>query len=57
MVGGFKDEVFLFLEEEIRVDFLNFEFLFFFEEEIEFKEGKFYIGCGMVIWFVGCKKG
>jgi len=56
-VGGPKDEAFLFSEEEIRADFPNFEPLLLAEEEIELKEGKFHIGRGMVIRFVGRKKG
>ncbi len=55
-VGGPKDLDALFSIEEIRADFSNYEIIELSETEVELNEGKFHIGLGSVIRFVGRKK-
>lgn len=54
-VGGPKDINMLFSKEEINTDFGNYDVLMLEEEEILLNEGKFHIGKGSVIRFVGRK--
>jgi SAM-dependent methyltransferase len=54
-VGGPDNINDLFSKEEILTDFQNFEILLLEEEEIILNEGKFHIGNGSVIRFVGKK--
>ncbi|RZJ50553.1 MAG: class I SAM-dependent methyltransferase [Chryseobacterium sp.] len=54
-VGGPDNIDDLFSKEEIQADFQNFEILLLEEEEIILNEGKFHIGNGSVIRFVGKK--
>lgn len=54
-VGGPNDIDTLFSIEEIKSDFKNYEVLFLKEQEIELNEGKYHIGTGSVIRFVGRK--
>ncbi|GGX10148.1 class I SAM-dependent methyltransferase [Aquimarina muelleri] len=55
-VGGPKDLDTLFSEAEIIHDFKNYEILLLKEEEILLNEGKYHIGKGSVIRFIGRKK-
>lgn len=55
-VGGPKDLDTLFSIEEIKVDFSNYEIIELSETEVELNEGKFHIGLGSVIRFVGRKR-
>ncbi len=54
-VGGPKDILMLYSTEEILIDFEQYEVLLLAEEEILLNEGKFHIGTGSVIRFVGRK--
>lgn len=55
-VGGPKDLDTLFSVEEIKSDFSNYEIIELSETEVELNEGKFHIGLGSVIRFVGRKR-
>lgn len=55
-VGGPKDIDMLFSIAEIEADFENYEILVLEEKEIISDEGKYHIGKGSVIRFVGRKK-
>ncbi len=55
-VGGPKDFDMLFSTLEIAADFENYEILLLEEKEIKLEEGKYHIGKGSVIRFVGRKK-
>lgn len=55
-VGGPKDFDMLFSTLEIASDFENYEILILEEKEITLEEGKYHIGKGSVIRFVGRKK-
>jgi SAM-dependent methyltransferase len=55
-VGGPDDINMLYSKEEILADFENYEVLMLEEEEILLNEGKYHIGKGSVIRFVGRKK-
>jgi SAM-dependent methyltransferase len=55
-VGGPKDFDMLFSTQEIAADFQNYEILLLEEKEITLEEGKYHIGQGSVIRFVGRKK-
>lgn len=55
-VGGPKEIDVLFSLEEIRSDFVDFEFIEIEEKEVELNEGLYHIGKGSVIRFVGIKK-
>lgn len=55
-VGGPKDINMLFSTLEIAADFENYELLLLEEKEITLEEGKYHIGVGSVIRFVGRKK-
>jgi SAM-dependent methyltransferase len=55
-VGGPKDINMLFSTAEISADFENYEILLLEEKEITLKEGKYHVGKGSVIRFVGRKK-
>jgi SAM-dependent methyltransferase len=55
-VGGPKDFNMLFSTAEIAADFENYEILLLEEKEITLEEGKYHIGKGSVIRFVGRKK-
>jgi SAM-dependent methyltransferase len=55
-VGGPKDIDMLFSIAEITADFENYHILLLEEKEITLKEGKYHIGKGSVIRFVGRKK-
>jgi ubiquinone/menaquinone biosynthesis C-methylase UbiE len=55
-VGGPKDVDTLFSIEEIKSDFSNYEIIELSEKEVELNEGKYHIGLGSVIRFVGRKK-
>lgn len=54
-VGGPRDIDMLYSIEEITADFSNYEMLMLAEEEILLNEGKYHIGRGTVIRFVGRK--
>ncbi|HMH32577.1 MAG TPA: class I SAM-dependent methyltransferase [Puia sp.] len=54
-VGGPNDINELYSKEEIIADFENYEVLMLAEEEIVLNEGKYHIGKGSVIRFVGRK--
>lgn len=54
-VGGPDNIDDLFSKEELLIDFENYEILFLEEEEILLNEGKFHIGKGSVVRFVGRK--
>jgi SAM-dependent methyltransferase len=54
-VGGPKDIDMLYSKAEITADFENYEVLILEEEEILLNEGKYHIGKGSVIRFVGKK--
>ena len=55
-VGGPKEIEMLFSIDEIKSDFINYDFEELVETEIELKEGLFHNGQGSVIRFVGRKK-
>jgi SAM-dependent methyltransferase len=55
-VGGPKDIDMLYSTAEIITDFENYEVLVLEEEEILLNEGKYHLGKGSVIRFVGRKK-
>jgi SAM-dependent methyltransferase len=55
-VGGPKDIHQLYSKEEIAADFKHYETVLLQEEEILLNEGKFHIGKGSVIRFIGKKK-
>ena len=55
-VGGPRDLHMLFSTAEIKSDFENYDILLLEEKEISLKEGKYHIGRGSVIRFVGRKK-
>ncbi|WP_103072543.1 class I SAM-dependent methyltransferase [Aquimarina sediminis] len=55
-VGGPRDINELYSKEEITEDFKNYEVLHLEEEEILLNEGKYHIGKGAVIRFVGRKQ-
>jgi len=55
-VGGPKDIDMLFSKEEIIADFDNYEIVMLEEEETDLNEGKYHIGKGSVIRFIGQKK-
>ncbi|MEI7587725.1 class I SAM-dependent methyltransferase [Runella sp.] len=55
-VGGPDDLNTLFSTAEIAADFHNYEILLLEEAEIELNEGKYHIGTGSVVRFVGRKK-
>lgn len=55
-VGGPKDVDMLYSKAEILADFHNYEILKLEEEEVHLNEGKYHIGVGSVIRFVGRKK-
>jgi SAM-dependent methyltransferase len=55
-VGGPKDIDMLFSIAEITADFENYHILLLEEKEILLEEGKYHIGTGSVIRFVGRKK-
>ena len=52
-VGGPDKLEMLFSEDTIKRDFLDFEFIQLEEVEIELNEGKFHIGTGKALRFVG----
>ncbi|MBC8988355.1 class I SAM-dependent methyltransferase [Pedobacter sp. N36a] len=54
-VGGPKETDMLFSIAEIKADFENYEPLLFEERIVELEEGKYHIGQGAVIRFVGRK--
>ena len=54
-VGGPKNLEMLYSMEEIKNDFANFEFDLLKEQAIELNEGKFHIGKGSVVRFIGRK--
>jgi SAM-dependent methyltransferase len=54
-VGGPKDIDMLYSKSEILADFENYEVLMLEEEEILLDEGKYHIGKGSVIRFIGRK--
>jgi SAM-dependent methyltransferase len=54
-VGGPKDIDMLYSQSEIVSDFGNYEVLMLAEEEIHLNEGKYHIGNGSVIRFIGRK--
>lgn len=54
-VGGPRDIDMLYSIEEITADFANYEMLMLAEEEILLNEGKYHIGKGAVIRFIGRK--
>lgn len=55
-VGGPKDIESLFSLEEVKADFVGFDFIGLQETEIELSEGVYHNGTGMVIHFVARKK-
>lgn len=55
-VGGPRDIDMLFSTSEIKADFKNYDIVLLEEKEIILKEGKYHIGKGSVIRFVGKKK-
>ena len=55
-VGGPKDVAMLFSVDELQQDFPNYEFLLLEETEVELNEGKYHIGTGSVIRFIGRKR-
>ena len=54
-VGGPKDIASLFSKEEIQNDFEGYDIWMLEEEEVALNEGKYHIGMGSVIRFVGRK--
>jgi len=55
-IGGPDDINMLYSKEEIAADFENYDTVLLAEEEILLAEGKYHIGTGSVIRFVGRKK-
>jgi 2-polyprenyl-3-methyl-5-hydroxy-6-metoxy-1,4-benzoquinol methylase len=55
-VGGPKDINMLYDKEEILADFDNFEMVMLEEKEVDLNEGKYHIGKGAVIRFIGRKQ-
>lgn len=55
-VGGPKDIDVLYSTAEIMADFDNYEVLLLAEEEVVLQEGKYHVGKGAVIRFVGRKR-
>ena len=55
-VGGPRDIDSLFSIDEIKSDFVNYDFEELAETEIELNEGLYHVGQGSVIRFVGRKK-
>jgi len=55
-VGGPKDVDMLYSKAEILADFSGYDILKLEEEEVHLNEGKYHIGIGSVIRFVGRKK-
>jgi hypothetical protein len=55
-VGGPTETAWLFSEEEIKNDFLNYDIILLREETIGLEEGKYHNGEGTVIRFIGKKK-
>jgi hypothetical protein len=55
-VGGPKDIEPLFSVDEIRADFINYDFIELKETEVNLSEGLYHNGQGTVIRFVGRKK-
>lgn len=55
-VGGPKDIDVLYSTTEIMADFDNYEVLLLAEEEVVLQEGKYHVGKGAVIRFVGRKR-
>lgn len=54
-IGGPKEKDMLFSIEEIKDQFSGFRHLYLQEVEVELSEGKYHIGTGMVIRFIGIK--
>lgn len=54
-IGGPKDIDSLFSIEEIREDFAKLDCVYLKEEDVQLSEGKYHIGTGRVIRFVGRK--
>jgi len=55
-VGGPKEIDMLYSIEEIQTDFTNYDVLLLTETQIELNEGKYHIGQGSVVRFVGRKQ-
>ena len=55
-VGGPKNSDLFFSEEEIKKDFKDYEFLDWYEGEIDLEEGNFHKGRGWVIRFTARKR-
>ncbi len=55
-VGGPKEKEMLFSEKEIQAAFPDFEFLEYYEGEVDLNVGEFHKGKGWVIRFLGQKK-
>lgn len=55
-VGGPKELEMLLSKEEIIADFANYDLLMLGEREIHLNEGKYHIGKGAVLRFVGVKR-
>ena len=55
-VGGPKDINMLYSTAEIMADFAEYEVLLLAEEEVALQEGKYHVGKGSVIRFVGRKR-
>ena len=54
-IGGPKNIDMLYSKEEVMADFKNYKFLHLEEKEIQLNEGKYHIGTGSVIRFIGRK--
>ncbi|SFW78075.1 class I SAM-dependent methyltransferase [Chitinophaga sancti] len=55
-VGGPTEIAWLFSEDEIREDFSNYDILLLKEEVVGLEEGKYHMGQGTVLRFIGKKK-
>lgn len=55
-IGGPKEREWLFSEQLIKKEFLNFEINLLEEKEVELNEGLYHVGIGSVLRFVGEKK-
>ncbi|SEW52212.1 class I SAM-dependent methyltransferase [Chitinophaga arvensicola] len=55
-IGGPKDIDMLYSREEIQADFENYEILLLEETQVTLNEGKYHIGEGAVVRFIGRKK-
>lgn len=55
-VGGPKDLDSLFSIEKIKNDFKDYEVLVLEEREVELNEGKYHVGTGSVVRFLGRKR-